>query len=167
MKQTIVRQTAMKHTGNTLALILVLTVALVTLIGCAGSAKRTTAPPRHPEELSDGKVNCLDCHDDQLTGTLKPYGTFRHTNSFLLEHGALGAQSVDLCNSCHSEPFCMECHATTENLAPSLKRGDRPDRSLPHRGEYLTRHQIDGRVDPGSCIKCHGNRNDGSCAVCH
>jgi hypothetical protein len=38
---------------------------------------------------------------------------------------------------------------------------------MPHRGEYLTRHQIDGRVDPGSCIQCHGNRNDGSCGVCH
>jgi hypothetical protein len=157
----------MKQMVKILFLIIVLSVALGTVIGCAGSAKRTTAPPRHPEELSDGKANCLECHDNELTGTLKPYSTFRHTAPFLLEHGAFGSQSGDLCSSCHSDSFCMECHATTENLGPDLRLGNRPDRLLPHRGEYLTRHQIDGKVDPGSCIKCHGNRNDASCSVCH
>jgi hypothetical protein len=157
----------MKQTMKVLGLILALSLVLVAVIGCAGWAKRTTAPPKHPEELSGGKVDCLDCHDDELTGTLKPYGTFRHSNRFLLDHGTYGSQARDLCSSCHSEPFCLECHATTENLGPDLRRGDQPGRMLPHRGEYLTRHQIDGRVDPGSCVRCHGNRNDASCAVCH
>ena len=157
----------MKITTKILGLILILSTAIGVVTGCAGSSTRATAPPQHPEELSGSNVNCLDCHDNELTGALKPYDTFRHTSRFLLDHGKLASQSSDLCSSCHSDAFCMECHATTENLGPDLRRGNRPDRELPHRGEYLTRHQIDGKVDPGSCIKCHGNRNDGSCSVCH
>ena len=37
--------------------------------------------------------------------------------------------------------------------------GDRPDRVLQHRGDYIVLHQIDGRLDPGSCFRCHGNKN--------
>jgi hypothetical protein len=46
--------------------------------------------------------------------------------------------------------------------------GNRRDRDLmPHRGDYLGQHPIDGRVDPGSCVRCHGNRNDGACIGSH
>jgi hypothetical protein len=123
---------------------------------------------RHPEELTRRDTDCLECHDNDLTGTLKPYSTFRHSSTFLQRHGTYASQGQDLCNSCHGDSFCMDCHATKEELKPSIRYGNRPDRDLmPHRGDYLVQHRIDGRVDPGSCVRCHGNRNDGMCIACH
>lgn len=148
------------------ATISILFVSLAIVIGCAGP-ERKEAPVRHPEELTGRDVNCLECHDNDLTGSLKPYGAFNHSNSFLLRHGSYAMQSRDICNACHGEPLCLECHASKDELAPALKRGDRPDLDLPHRGDYTVQHQIDGRVDPGSCVRCHGNRNDDKCIVCH
>ena len=52
-------------------------------------------------------------------------------------------------------------------MKPNVKMGDRPDRMAPHRGDYLVTHRIDGRLDPGSCFRCHGNKNDGRCRQCH
>ena len=149
---------------KTAIFILVVTSAMI--LGCAG-ASRKEAPKRHPEELTRQDTDCLECHDNDLTGSLKPYETFRHTNAFLLRHGSYARQGQDLCNTCHGEPLCLECHATNDALAPAVKRGDRPDRELPHRGDYIVQHQIDGRVDPGSCVRCHGTRNDGKCVACH
>jgi hypothetical protein len=37
----------------------------------------------------------------------------------------------------------------------------------PHRGDYLTQHRVDGRLDPASCFPCHGRKNVGRCATCH
>ena len=144
----------------------ILIISCTIILGCAGT-DRKAAPARHPEELTGREADCLECHDNDLTGTLKPYGTFRHTNLFLQRHGSYAMQAQDLCNSCHGEPLCLECHATKDEMTPALRRGDRPDRELPHRGDYIVQHQIDGRVDPGSCVRCHGNRNDGKCVQCH
>lgn len=146
--------------------ICILIFALSLVLGCAGAVRKET-PARHPEELTREDTDCLECHDNDLTGTLKPYGTFRHTTSFLQRHGSYAMQGQDLCNSCHGEPLCLECHATNDLLTPALKRADRPDRDLPHRGDYIVQHRIDGRVDPGSCVRCHGNRNNEKCAACH
>ena len=151
---------------KTKTVICILVLLITAILGCAGMA-RNEAPARHPEELTREDTDCLECHDNDLTGTLKPYGTFRHTNTFLLNHGGYARQGQDLCNTCHGEPICLECHATNDPLTPALKRGDRPDRDLPHRGDYITQHRIDARIDPGSCVKCHGNRNDGKCVQCH
>ena len=54
-----------------------------------------------------------------------------------------------------------------DELTPNTKMGDRPDRRAPHRGDYLVAHRIDGRLDPGSCFRRHGNKNDGRCKQCH
>jgi hypothetical protein len=63
--------------------------------------------------------------------------------------------------------FCQTCHAGKEELKPNVKTGDRPDRMAPHRGDYIATHRIDGRIDPGSCYRCHGNKSDTRCKQCH
>ena len=146
--------------------LLLITVAIA--IGCAGSVARKAPPVRHPEDVTWSGVDCLECHDDELTGALKTYGTFNHSTTCLLKHGTYASQGQDLCAGCHGDSFCMECHTTEGELQPGVRFGNRPDRLLtPHRGDYLVQHQIDGRVDPGSCVRCHGNRNDGKCLPCH
>ena len=67
----------------------------------------------------------------------------------------------------HHTISCADCHGGKTAMLPSTKLGDRPDRMSPHRGDYLTLHRIDGRVDPTSCYECHGRANNDKCTACH
>ena len=70
---------------------------------------------------------------------------------------------VRLCATCHRASFCADCHTHSVEMKPSLKYGNRPDRQMPHRGDFLTLHKIEGKLDPGNCYRCHGQ--DGRYAV--
>ena len=140
---------------------------LALLFGCSAVSQTPSVPPKHPEDLPQGRVDCLECHKDVSTGALKPYATVRHSRVFINSHGTYARQGQNLCSSCHKPEFCQTCHAGKEELKPNVKMGDRPDRMAPHRGDYLITHRIDGRLDPGSCFRCHGNKNDIRCKQCH
>jgi len=142
-------------------------VALVLVAGCSVLSETESVPPKHPEELAGSRVDCRECHEDVSTGALKPYASFRHSRVFVDQHGFYASQGQNLCASCHGPSFCQTCHVRHEELKPNTKMGDRPDRALPHRGDYLVLHQIDGRLDPGSCFRCHGNKNDARCRARH
>ncbi len=141
----------------------------VAIAGCSVVSKTASVPPKHPEDLSGwSRVDCLECHSDVSTGALKPYASFRHTRTFTDIHGLYARQGQNLCAACHaSSSFCDTCHARSEEIKPSTKMGDRPDLSLPHRGDYIVTHRLDGRLDPGSCFPCHGNKADVRCRACH
>ncbi len=142
-------------------------VLIALLVGCSAVSRTPSVPPKHPEELPPGRVDCLECHQGVSTGALKPYATFRHTRVFIDAHGTYARQGQSLCAACHAPSFCQSCHALKDEMKPNVKMGDRPDRMAPHRGDYLVTHRIDGRIDPGSCFRCHGNRNDAKCRQCH
>ncbi len=152
---------------RTAILALTIAAALALSAGCSGLANTPSVPPKHPEDLPPGRVDCRDCHENISAGTLKPYDSVRHTGVFIREHGLYARQAQNLCASCHGPAFCQACHARKEELKPNTRMGDRPDRMLPHRGDYLVTHRIDGRLDPGSCVPCHGNRNNARCRECH
>lgn len=143
------------------------TVLAALLGGCAAVSQTPSVPPKHPEELAAARADCAECHSDVSTGALKPYATFKHSNVFVRAHGQYASQGQNLCATCHVPSFCQACHARAEELKPNTKMGDRPDRMLQHRGDYLVLHRIDGRLDPGSCFRCHGNKSDVRCRACH
>jgi hypothetical protein len=69
---------------------------------------------------------------------------------------------------CHQPSYCDTCHGVGVELKPSLKNQTRTNRRMPHRGDYLSRHRIDGRMDPVSCLRCHANRKTAkTCRPCH
>jgi hypothetical protein len=140
---------------------------LALLFGCSSVSQTPSVPPKHPEDLPTGRVDCLECHKDVSSGALKPYANFRHSGVFINSHGTYARQGQNLCSSCHKPEFCQTCHAGKEELKPNTKMGDRPDRKAPHRGDYTVTHRIDGRLDPGSCYRCHGNKSDSRCKQCH
>jgi len=142
-------------------------VALAMLMGCSMVSQTESVPPKHPEELPAGRADCRECHENVSTGALKPYETFRHSIVFIRQHMMYASQGQNLCAACHAPSFCQTCHVRNEELKPSTKMGDRPDRVFQHRGDYIVLHQIDGRLDPGSCFRCHGNKNDTKCRACH
>lgn len=143
-------------------------IALCLLAGCSVLSQTASVPAKHPEDVSGTqRVECRECHSDVSTGALKPYDSFRHSPVFIRYHGMYSRQGQNLCSSCHGPAFCQGCHARKEELKPSTRMGDRPGMTLPHRGDYIVLHRLDGRIDPGSCFRCHGNKNDAACRACH
>ncbi len=127
----------------------------------------SSLPGSHPEALGEGRVSCSECHEDQAKGSLRPYTAFNHTNLFIKNHRFYAGNDQRLCSVCHAASFCNDCHARETEMKPSVKFGNRPDREMMHRGDYMTRHKIDGKIDPTSCYRCHGRANNEQCMGCH
>ncbi len=122
-------------------------------------------PSIHPEELEPGRPVCSDCHDesDRIV-----YSRFNHTVTFADNHRLLAYQYEQACSMCHQQRFCDDCHGVRLEEKPSDRNRTSTFRRTPHRGDYLARHRIDGRVDPTSCFRCHGNpKTAETCAPCH
>lgn len=114
---------------------------------------------KHPIELT-GKPVCSVCHTDT-------WSEMDHTSSWSSTHKFRARQDPLLCGACHKDSFCADCHASKEELKPSDKYKDSPQMELPHRGDYVTRHIIDAKLDPAPCYRCHGRGNNSRCKVCH
>jgi len=142
-------------------------VGLVALTACAQLRALPSLPASHPEELSAGPVSCAECHEDQQKGTMKAFAAFNHSQVFIKNHRFYAASDDALCSSCHKASFCTDCHSNRGALKPSLINGNRPDRMMPHRGDFLTLHKIEGKLDPASCYRCHGRANNERCVACH
>lgn len=121
----------------------------------------------HPEKLTQGRPVCSECHEGNLPSAMKSYARFNHTELFAKDHKGVASREEALCAVCHAESFCSDCHTNRRELKPSLILGDRPDRELVHRGDFLTLHRIEGKIDPVSCYRCHGRTNNGICQSCH
>lgn len=147
-------------------------LALAGIIGIAASCARMKTipglPASHPETLAVGQqVSCAECHDDQQKGTMKALDSFSHTKSFVKNHRFYAASDDRLCSTCHKTSFCADCHTNQVEMKPSIKYGNRPDMEMPHRGNFMTLHKIEGKLDPASCYRCHGRANNERCVACH
>lgn len=132
-------------------------LVLSVLYACANTSSIARI---HPEAVT-GFPNCSECHSDSLAA-------MNHQESdFFKKHGFFAGSSRQTCAACHQESFCSDCHAHKEEIKPSDKFADSPERNLPHRGNYLSQHKIDGKINPVSCVKCHGRQNNERCASCH
>jgi hypothetical protein len=146
-------------------------LSLICLIMLAVAGARTASggafqlPLVHPEEGEDLR-HCLDCHDSEESDF--PFERFSHGLLFGEDHGGSARGNRAVCAMCHQERYCSDCHGMRQGLKPSLKNSTASRRRMPHRGDYLTRHRIDGRIDPTACFRCHGSpRKAKLCAPCH
>ena len=147
--------------------ILTLLAILLLVAACAGLQSSRTLPARHPDaaELTVSPKVCTDCHE---RGEELAYERYVHTADWGMNHRAQAYQGDAVCAMCHQTSFCNDCHATRIELKPSIKNQTETYRAMPHRGDYLSRHRIDGRLDPTSCLRCHGNpKSAKTCVSCH
>jgi hypothetical protein len=128
----------------------------VILFACAQTA---SIARKHPQEIL-GMPLCSECHTDWRA-------SLDHGSDYIKRHKFYASQRQQACNACHAESFCADCHANKEEMKPSDKFKDTPERTLPHRGDYLTQHKIDGKINPASCFPCHGRQNNERCKACH
>lgn len=132
---------------------------LAALVLAAACSQKVYQVKSHPMELETAP-SCSECHTDDRS-------SLDHTEYFSRKgHGNFAVQGP-ACYMCHRESFCSDCHADKEELKPSDKFKDRPDRFFQHRGDYITQHKIDGKIDPARCFGCHGRTNNERCRACH
>jgi hypothetical protein len=147
----------MKNSSFTLLVLILLAAVLsVVIVACAQTASMAT---KHPVEVEKMPL-CSDCHTDWRSA-------LSHTTDFSTRHKFYASQQKQTCLLCHKESFCADCHAIKEEIKPSDKYKDSPELAMPHRGDYITQHKIDGRINPASCFPCHGRQNNQRCKVCH
>ncbi len=136
------------------------------LAACAVFQTNFSPPPEHPEPLNAGRPQCTDCHDSSDENF--PYLKFNHDVFFVENHRVQAISGKSACDMCHKDNFCIECHGIRLELKPSLRKPSDPDRRMPHRGDFLSRHRIEGRINPVSCFRCHGSAETAErCVKCH
>lgn len=145
-------------------------VSLVLILSACALEKSGYIPPQqHPvdaEMPTDRPPVCTDCHEPRDENF--DWAQLNHTIYFGENHRQQAYRNEAICSMCHTRNFCSDCHATTVELKASEHNPTETYRRMPHRGDYLSRHRIDGRVDPSSCFRCHGNpKTAANCARCH
>jgi hypothetical protein len=155
-----------KHMTQQPLLKMVLALVLAGFLLACAAEERPSVPIRHPQEDGEDLRFCLDCHDE--SDEYFPFRRFTHTPFFADDHRLAANQSRNVCSMCHQPSSCDACHGVGIELKPSRRDPMGTHRRTPHRGDYLSRHRIDGRMDPVSCRRCHGNpRTTATCRPCH
>jgi hypothetical protein len=120
----------------------------------------------HKAEVADAK--CSPCHVSLRHYALKPIEAlagFSHEVDFVRRHGALAKSSTETCAQCHDQTYCAKCHDTaTVPFRTEIEFPEKVESDFIHRGDYVSRHQIEAAVDATSCRKCHGSV---FCDSCH
>ncbi|MEJ2155692.1 MAG: hypothetical protein P8X96_10175 [Desulfobacteraceae bacterium] len=154
-----------KITARTFLLIFCSLLVASVVAAQRGWAQGKNLPLAHPQEEGDLR-KCSECHETESNEF--PFKRFEHTPFFGDTHRLTAVGSQRVCQICHRTSFCADCHGTGAGLRPSVKRHGDTRRLMPHRGDYLTRHRIDGRLNPGKCFRCHGRpKAAASCKPCH
>jgi len=81
-------------------------------------------------------------------------------SDFYLKHKFYGAQQKFACASCHQESFCADCHAAGFEIKRAINSRT-PLNGRSRTAEItLAGTGLEGRIDPASCLKCHGRQNN-------
>lgn len=140
--------------------------SVIILAACAERRAMIVHPAAEDIGLGKQPPVCVGCHESS-DGTIN-YAQFNHTALFADNHRTQAQRSADVCAMCHQASYCQTCHGAGNELKASEFSPADTFRRSPHRGDYLTRHRIDGRIDPTSCFRCHGNpKASSSCVRCH
>jgi hypothetical protein len=116
----------------------------------------------HAEEWRAG--TCAPCHVEADLGRTLPQTFLRHDASFARRHGALARDEKRLCQACHAQSDCDDCHDVSQDLGIERRRPERIEQRLVHRGDFVARHAIEAESQPGRCLRCH---EPASCDACH
>lgn len=148
--------------------ILGVVLGLGMLMACGLVSPEASFAATHPDGVGAGRPVCSECHsNDVAKGALKPYASFDHTPAFVKDHKFQANQDRNTCASCHAPSFCVDCHGGKVPMKPATRLSGNPDRLAPHRGDFMTLHRIEGKLDPSSCYACHGRANNDKCRACH
>ncbi len=118
----------------------------------------------HDHDAARDARKCDACHKGLEDSNTLPETHLAHDGDWLREHGTRAASSGDLCQSCHRDEFCAECHGKTVAVLPATAHFADPMATTIHRAGFASRHALEARAEPGACTTCH---SPDRCASCH
>lgn len=116
----------------------------------------------HSEQIEN--LLCSLCHRELSYSGLSELAGFTHKDNFLAEHAVFAKRSTQTCTQCHSQAYCNGCHSRNQSIKPSLQFPEKVKASFIHRGDWITAHRIEAKVEDGRCLKCH---SISECSKCH
>jgi hypothetical protein len=116
----------------------------------------------HEQEWNAGV--CSPCHEARDLDRLLPQTFLRHEGAFAQKHGHLAMQQAKLCEACHSQSECDDCHDITQRFGVERRRPASLERNFVHRADFVVRHSIEARSEPARCARCHEPE---TCDGCH
>jgi hypothetical protein len=131
-------------------------------------AGATTYPPMstclecHQSEFDQGR--CTPCHEPGHLRRLRPESFSRHDPAWIRRHGPHARRSEPQCNQCHTQTQCTDCHDQRQTIPVEVRRPEKIESGFVHRGDFITRHPLEARSQPATCLKCH---SVSSCDSCH
>lgn len=118
----------------------------------------------HEHEAQWQKGQCTPCHIAGELREIMPETFLRHEGNFMRRHGLLAAQEAQLCQACHTQTQCDDCHDVSQGLSVERRRPEQISRHFVHRADFVTRHGIEARSQSARCASCHEPE---SCDGCH
>jgi hypothetical protein len=116
----------------------------------------------HEQEWNAGE--CAPCHEGRDLDRLLPQTFLRHEGEFARQHGQLAMQQAELCQACHAQSECDDCHDVTQRFGAERRHPAKLERNFVHRADFVVRHAIEARSEPARCARCHEPE---TCDACH
>lgn len=138
--------------------------------GVSSTPGRSMFPPMsnclncHEHQEQFAQNDCRACHATNEVHTLKPVTFLPHDQRWPKRHGEFVRDNPAACTVCHAQTYCDTCHDTAQSLRPELRNPDAIGREFVHRFDFLSRHGIEARSQPGQCNSCHTRTE---CDACH
>jgi hypothetical protein len=118
----------------------------------------------HAHDATRDARRCETCHKNLAEEGTLPASHLAHDGDWMREHGARAASSGDLCETCHKQSFCADCHGVTAPTIPARRQIMDPMAPSVHRAGFASRHSLEARAQPGACQTCH---QPDRCVSCH
>lgn len=118
----------------------------------------------HEHQAEWDRGECAPCHQSRDLERILPVTFLRHEGAFARRHGQLAASEQKLCNACHSQSDCNECHDVTPGFLVEQRHPASVERKFVHRADFMVRHAIEAESQPASCARCHEPE---TCDACH
>jgi len=136
----------------------------------------------HGVRAASARDLCASCHTERACAACHGVGTVPglparlefdrvplsglHRAGFVARHSMEARGDPGLCTTCHSESSCQGCHDREKVGAATASRSPHP-RGWITTGAGGGDHGVQSRIDPASCIGCHGGGGEQLCVGCH
>jgi hypothetical protein len=118
----------------------------------------------HEHQEQWNKNECAPCHKQSDLTRIMPQTFMRHDEAFQRKHGRFARARAKLCQQCHTQSQCDDCHDISQDLSIERRHPESIERAFVHRGDFITRHPIEARSEPQRCLTCH---TPNTCDSCH
>ena len=118
----------------------------------------------HEHQEQWDSAQCSPCHAAKDLAKTPPQTFMRHDQGFMRHHGQMAAEDGRLCQSCHTQAQCSDCHDASQVLTRERRTPEKVESTTVHGGGFLVRHPLEAASEPARCARCHAPE---TCDSCH